>query len=334
MQIGVVGLNHKTASLALREKLTKICHRFMQTAEVPEQHSLVFLTTCNRVEIYFSSTDVHGTCEYLLRSLRKELGKEAEEILYTHFKTHCFEHLARVTSGIDSVVMGETEIQGQVKRSYEKAKEKQCLDSSLHYCFQKCLKIGKEIRSMCSELVAIPSLERTVWLRMRSLFQEGKVLFVGASEINSKVIRYLQSKKRSDQLFLCNRSQERGALFAEREGIQCVSWEELENCGDYDVVVVGTKAPGYLITNENFQSKDPCKTRLIVDLSVPRNVDPSVGGEAFSLINIEELHDEIEANRRVRVDKVMLVEQKIQESVARYIDLHRKKQGFESAIAS
>src|SRR4051812_9744096 len=120
MRVGIVGINHKLADLKLRERLAKACQkRFGPFQAVHGDHHFILLSTCNRTEVYFSSDDLAATHSYLLSILRTDVEEEFDHKLYSYFGTDCFSHLTRVTSGLDSAIIAETEIQGQVKTAYE-----------------------------------------------------------------------------------------------------------------------------------------------------------------------------------------------------------------------
>jgi len=142
MRIGLVGINHKLASLSLRESLAKAFRKCFGNS-----HPFILLLTCNRIELYFSSPDLAATHTAILSALKKETSCECDQKLYSFFGMECFLHLAKVTAGFDSAIMAETEIQGQVKQAYEEALKSKKLPSELHFLFQKSLHISKLCRS-------------------------------------------------------------------------------------------------------------------------------------------------------------------------------------------
>src|SRR5262249_51645888 len=124
MRIGVVGINHKLADLKLRETLAKACQRrFGPGQSTHGSHTFILLSTCNRTEVYFSSEDLAQSHSYFLSILNQEVDEDFDQKLYSYFGKDCFLHLSRVTSGLDSAIVAETEIQGQVKSAYENANE-------------------------------------------------------------------------------------------------------------------------------------------------------------------------------------------------------------------
>ncbi len=289
MRIGVIGINHKTAEVCLREQFAKTCQeRLSFDGHFSKQAGYVLLSTCNRTEIYFSSADLPATHSHLLYLLRLDIREEFEHKIYSYFGADCFLHLAGVTAGLDSAILGETEIQGQVKQAYEWATLTQTLSSPLHFLFQKSLKIGKDIRSSISDL-KLPTLTDTVIFSAEQVIgslDHKKILLVGLSEINRKLIKAFKQRDLFS-LSLCNRTQEKGKLWAEQEGISFLPWECLNQWITFDLIIFGTKAPGYLIRKE--KAGDLHSPQLILDLSVPRNVDPSLATQA-SLLNIDQLH--------------------------------------------
>src|ERR1700722_6536475 len=223
MRIGIIGINHKSAELRLREKLAKACERLfgsLYSYHHPEI-SFVLLSTCNRTEIYFHAEDPSETHTYLLNALRCEIEEEFEHKIYSYFGNECFFHLARVTAGVDSALVGETEIQGQVKRAYEMAHALRSLDQELHFLFQKCLKIGKNVRSNTEFSYGLPSIEEAilnVGKKLLGNLEKRKILFVGLSEINHKIFVHFKQMGCCN-ISLCNRSTGRALEMAQREAV-------------------------------------------------------------------------------------------------------------------
>jgi len=196
MRVGIIGINHKLANLELRELLAKTCQRrFNPENSTHGSHSLVLLSTCNRTEVYFSSEDLASTHCYLLNILRQNVGDDFDQKLYSYFGQDCLLHLCRVTAGLDSAIIAETEIQGQVKIAYELAKGCHSLPFEMHYLFQKALAIAKKARSFLPLKPGLPDIEHAILQTGQHFFKEMpiiNILFVGASEINEKIIAYFK----------------------------------------------------------------------------------------------------------------------------------------------
>lgn len=144
MQVGIIGINHKSSPFEVREKLARI---FRNQFASDYSHNFILLSTCNRTELYFSSHQLAETHVNLLERLKYQIGEESIHVLYSYFGKDCFCHLVRVISGLDSAIFGESDIQRQVKVAYETRRKRQLLSHDLHFLFQKGLKIAKEIRT-------------------------------------------------------------------------------------------------------------------------------------------------------------------------------------------
>lgn len=258
-----------------------------------DQHS-VLLSTCNRTEIYFSSPDLPTTHTYLLGILRNEVEGEFDQKLYSYFGYDCFLHLARVTAGLDSALVAETEIQGQVKGAYELASTYIQLPSELHFLFQKALKIGKQVRTSLPHKPGLPQLEHAILAAGQEIFKESlnpKILFVGASGINLKVLNYLKGRRYGD-ITLCNRTAVKAESLAEQYKVKVLPWQQLDEWSNFDWVICGTKAPRPVIRS----TVAPCSAKLVIDLSVPRNVEPGLQG--CSVIDIDRLNQSLAHKRQ------------------------------------
>ncbi len=303
MQVGVIGINHKLANLNLRETLAKICvRRFGAGCAIHPDHAWILLSTCNRTEIYFSSDDLAASHTYILNILRNDAQTEFEQMLYSFFHFDCFLHLARVTSGLDSAIVGETEIQGQVKLAYEYSCTYTQLPASLHFLFQKSLKIGKQARAELPTGRGIPNLEHAILTTGRSLFhqmKDKKILFVGASAINLKILHFLKSKD-FQQITLCNRTTKTADELATKYQLSTLPWKDLDQWHDFDWVIFGTKSSEYLLKKETLP-KEYVSKKLVIDLCVPRNVDPQLGHNPhITLVDIDEINALLK-NRKKRM---------------------------------
>lgn len=327
MRVGVVGINHKLADLQLRETLAKACQKqFQPSNPFHGDHAFCLLSTCNRTEVYFSSEDLADTHSYLLHTLRNEVEAPFEHKLYSYFGYDCLAHAMRVTAGIDSAIVGETEIQGQMKGAYEAASANP-LPSAMHFMFQKSLKIGKQVRTKLQLGRGMPDIEHSVLTTGLQVFGDiwrRKILFVGASEINTKICCFFKQKG-FENITLTNRSEDKAAAFASRHGIKTALWSAVEQWNQYDWIIVGTKAPDYVIGEHPSTPLE--NSRLIIDLSVPRNVDPLVAqNNAVTLYNIDELNRSVTHRERQMRDSVLLAEMLVVTEARRQMQLFEKKQ--------
>ena len=290
LKIGVIGLNHKTADLAFREAMAKGAAALAGEKAIFFPHPIVLLSTCNRTEIYFGGDDLAEVHSDLLRTLRRQIPESFEHRLYSYFGIDCFVHLGRVTAGLDSAIIGETEIQRQVKIAYAKAMEIGELSSCMHYVFQKALKLGKFIRNQLEIDRKTPHLFQAIWNLGGELFKR-KILLVGHSELN-----------RNFSHFLVERGVRAFSLTTQNPQAVCLPGaipcrrEELASWHKYDLIVCAASSERYLLSGIGRGDQ------VIFDLSVPRNVDPEISG--VKLYNIEELNLWIEQRRSLQFDKV------------------------------
>lgn len=323
MRIGVLGINYKSAkSLTLREKISEAC-RHMQGPNT------IILSTCHRTEIYFSHDDLALMQSELFSELKKQVPHFEEHVFYSFFGIECFFHLNYVTAGLDSAMLAESDIQRQVKLSYEETRLKQPLSSELHYLFQKALKIGKSVRSSFSLFHTTLHIEGMIYQLIETLLgSSAKLLFLGNSDINRKIIHYFW-RKNHRQMTLCTRSLAEAHPFALDYQLTLKDRSELDHWSTYDVVIAATNADKYLISSLPTNGK----TRLILDLSVPRSVDPALQRHPeLTLLNIEEIGAFFENLNQQRQSEVLSIKNFLQHSAIRYAALYEKKSLYNQKI--
>ena len=322
MRVGVIGINHKQACLQLREKLAKT---FQKWFGCPRKEAFILLSTCNRTELYFTSDNLADTHTNFLQMIREEVDESFDQKMYSFFGEDCFYHLSSVTAGLDSAIIWETEIQGQVKAAYEEAVTRGLLPYDLHYLFQKSLKNGKHLRSRYQGIRGIPDVEHAILdigLRTLPKWKSAQVLFVGASAINLKILAHLKTKG-LEKITLCNRTESRARHHANRWGIDVLPWSQFHQWQDYDLVIFGTKSPNPLVTAQDYSIN---KRQLIIDLCVPRNVAPEMAFHPHvTLHNIDEVHRLLEG-RRKRIEHLAIEAQiLLAEIIHRQLESFRRK---------
>ncbi len=314
MRIGVVGINHKLAPVDLRERVAAAFQRHFclenPLKSFSEESPFILLSTCNRSELYFSAPDLAYAHQAILALLKKELSDDFEQKLYTFFGLDCFLHLAKVTAGLDSAIIAETEIQGQVKGAYETACGLRSLCSELHFLFQKSLKIGKEVRSRYQIEKSLPDLEHALFFHATDFLKKStfRTLFVGASEINLKIAHFFMQK--GQLITFCNRTPISSLPF------NAIGWHELQNAWkEFELVVCATKSPHYLL--------HPCEQapqqQLLVDLSVPRNIDPMLAQGRRHLLNIDHLQLFLQSRRSLVESQLRHIQQHLFSQVIGHI---------------
>jgi glutamyl-tRNA reductase len=321
MDIGMLGVNCRSSPLELREFFAKAAQALFEKGSLVP---FVLLSTCNRTEIYFSGNNLGEIHSAFLQELRVTSG--SEENVYSCFGRTCFAHLAKVTAGVDSVLFGEAEIQGQVKKAYELSCHLGSLPSSIHYLFQKSLKIGKQIRTEFSLPKGSVSLESILWDLAGYFFpekEEASIMLLGYSEINRKILSFFQNKG-AKSLYLASRNYSAGKEAQAKYGVHLISWEEIRSWPNFDIVIGGSKSSDYLLFPSQIPNDDKLiKTRLLVDLSLPRNIDPAIEkSPLITLFNIEEIGDFIDRKQKICLLEQKKIQERIEEGVSRQVDLY------------
>ncbi len=340
MHVGVIGINHKSASLSLREVFAEASRKCLQHGKKGSKrcNAFVLLNTCNRTEVYFSAEELTWVHRHLLSILKSNIETSFEHTLYSYFAYECFSHLSMVTAGLDSAIIAETEIQGQVKNAYENCSAHGELPSALHFMFQKSLKIGKDVRTKFQLSRDLPSLSHAIIRIGAFLFPQlnsAKILFIGASQINLEIINHF-TKKGFENLFLCNRSFDHAQEYAGNKNLDLIPWLQLKSWSNYDIIIVGTKAHKYLLEKDNIYDKDTSPT-LLFDLCVPRNIDPDLEEHPhITLYNIDKIHGIIEKTYVLNSKKLLQAERYVLESVEKQMAIfsHKGKNRHHPAIAN
>lgn len=300
MRYGVIGINYKSASMQLREELTRAFDRlFGHQSLARHQYRTVLLSTCNRSELYFHSHDLSHQHSRFLSALRQVMDSEFEHALYSYFDEECLFHLSKVTAGLDSAFIGESEIQHQVKMAYKEACDL-VLPKSLHFLFQKSLRNGKQFRTESSVEGGVPSLSSVVadHISKRRL---QKVLIVGNSKIGHQCYRALLRRNITD-VTLCTRYPNK---------MNVLPWDRLNEWVNYEAVIATSRVDAPIL-----QAKE-ADTQLILDLSVPRCSHPEVG---VPVLNVDELGEQIQQRIFAKTELVQAGEKRIYEIVKRQLE--------------
>lgn len=312
MQVGVVGINHKSSSLALRERLARAFQKEFQSAS-----NLILLSTCNRTELFFCAQSLAGKQIEILAKLRSQISGSFEHALYSYFGQDCFHHLGKVISGIDSAILGESDIQRQAKLAYEAARNRGHLSHELHYLFQKGLKIGKEMRTsflLTKKGVPLPLAIQSIVEGNQKIIKNCRVLFVGNSSINRQLMVFFKQKG-CHQLTLCTRMKQ-----GEFPTPKVIHWDKLSEWNCYDIVLCGTNHDRFVIDKAGKNIGDI----LLFDLSVPRNINPSLAiHPKLTLYNIDQI-GEI-ARKKKDEKEILLCENVIEKAVERQIKLFKER---------
>jgi glutamyl-tRNA reductase len=305
-----LGISYKTAPLDLREQcaLTEgraagVIRGLLEFDSVTEAAAL---STCNRTELYLVASDPVTAETDVLGQLAHASGVRLTELLgplYSLPGIEAARHLYRVTAGLDSMIVGEAEIQGQVKRAYELALVEGATGPILNRLFRGALAAGKRARTETAvgeKGLSIPSV--AVELAQRNLgdLSARRVLLIGAGETSELTARALAARG-SDAVFIANRGYNRAISLAQRFGGQAVRFDELPTqLAGADIVVSATNSPHNLIERSELElisEQREGRPLLLIDLAVPRDIDPECREiEGVSLFDVDEVQAIVEQN--------------------------------------
>jgi glutamyl-tRNA reductase len=327
-----LGVSHKTAPLELRERMALTEGRAVGVlSELVERDEILeaaVISTCNRTEFYVYASDPVGAEAVALGLLSREAETQPTELvghLYSLRGTAAAEQLMRVTAGLDSMIIGETEIQGQIKRAYELALVEGATGPILNRLFRAALAAGKRARTetgISERSMSIPSVAVELAQRTLGELDDRRVLVVGAGETAELTARALAAKG-VQAIFIANRHYDRAIGLAERFGGHAVRFEELpEELADADIVVASTSSPHHVIEPEGLAEVMTARggrPLLLIDLAVPRDIHPSsreVTGT--SLYDMDDLQALVERNVSGREGEARHVEGILRAELARF----------------
>ena len=332
MKLLLIGVSHRTAPVDLREKLDfssgdvgGAVEELAARASVPE---CVVLSTCNRSELYVANDDL----ERARRDVVEFIG-EFHQISRDAFSSHLFAlegrdavaHLFRVAAGLDSAIVGEPQILGQVKDAYQAASERHCTGPLLRSLFERSFLVGKRVRreTALGEGAVSVSFEAVSIARKIFAHLEGRrVLVVGAGDISTLTAQHLRSSG-VGEILIASRTAAHSQVLAEQVNGFAVPWSEMMSAlGTADIVITATGAQRPIITRAHVEAvtrrrSDPL---YIIDLAVPRDVEPSVGDiEQVFLYNIDDLQKFVQKNLSSRSAEVERADAIVNEEVGKFL---------------
>ena len=327
MPINVLGVNHKSAPIDIREKLAfdknSIPKALSDLKKIDGVNEVVLISTCNRTEIYTENNSDNSQILHWLNSNQNQT-KDCAPYTYSYYNDEAIKHLFSVTSGVDSMVVGENEILGQVKDAFKIANQNQCIKSSLKRLFEFSFSVAKQVRTN-TDIGSNPvSFMFTSITLIKKIFDDislKRALVVGSGHMIQLAIKYLQSNNVRD-ITLANRNTEKGKKIAKDNECNYSKLQYLPNlismndiiitCTSSTIPIIGKGMMESSITNNN------SKPMVIIDLGVPRDVEPEITTlDNVYLYSIDDLGKVIENNFKIRkqalVEAEKIIDYKINE---------------------
>ena len=330
--IVLIGVNHKTAPLAVREKIFAGCEEgkdlFSLLLSLKGVQEVLYISTCNRIEIIASIEGEEETVRSLFDFLAQNgnlTQAEAEKCLYNYCDKEAVRHIFRVASSLDSLVMGETQILGQVKDAYRRALERNAIGTVLNRLMHRAFRTAKRVRSETAIAVNPVSVSFAAVELAKKIFGTlagRKILLIGAGEMAELTGTHLISSGAED-IVVANRSQSQAVQLAEKFHGEAVSLDALgEKLIEADIVISSTDASNYIVTADLLRKiHHERKNRLLflIDIAVPRDIDPAADSiDNVYLYNIDNLQDIVDENMNIRKKEALKAEAIVEEEIMRY----------------
>ena len=337
MPLQILGLNHNTAPLEIREQVVfagdEVSRALKDLVQLDGVDEAVLLSTCNRTEFYVMTGD--GGREHLRDWLQNDRGLDAAfgDSLFTLEGEQAIRHIFRVACGLDSMVLGEPQILGQLKDAFRDAQQAKTLGRRLSLLMQHTFGVAKKIRTdteIGASPVSVASAAVSLANQFFAGFNKHTALLVGAGATIELVAKHL-NKKKIGRLFVANRSVERAQQLAGRFGGFALPLSEIEGTlPEADILITSTAATDPVITREQFEAAIKARKRkpvFAVDIAVPRDIEASAGELSdVYLYTIDDLDKVILEGQGHREAAAVEAARLLDEEIARYTSIERSKE--------
>jgi glutamyl-tRNA reductase len=334
MEIVLVGLNHRTAPVEVRERVSFTTEQARRAAEELRARGILeetlVLSTCNRSEVYGVPPEASHESAAGLSSFLSEFHSVRPDLLngslYHHYDREAVRHLFRVSAGLDSMLLGEAEILGQVREAYRFAHEHGATGPVLNRLFQGALEVGKRVRTeteLGTRPMSVASAGVKLAERIFGKLNERSALVLGAGTISEQVVEQLRSRGIA-HLFVMNRSRERAENLAQQFGGKIVGWGEWETAlKGPDVVVASLSTEEPVLRREmlaHAMAARGNRALLLMDLGLPRNIE-AAAAELYNVYvyNVDDLADIVQQNRQARESEIPRAEAIVEEHLAKFL---------------
>ena len=345
MQLIVLGLNHRTAPVEVREKFSlssaDITAGLENSQDYEPLQEAVMLSTCNRSELYVAVDDgIEGVSEaqglYAAQQLLADMTGNSEEFdnfaeyIYTCIDEECVRHLFMVAASLDSLVLGEGQILSQVKHAYSIAKDAGATSTVLNLLFHRAITAGKRVRTETRIAFNAVSVSYAAAQLAKEIFDSlanCSVMLVGAGKMAELTAMHMASQG-VEKLYVANRHLAKAESLAERFKGQALGLKEaFRKVQDIDIIITSTGAPEYVIRSKELaplMAKRPEKPLVLIDIAVPRDVDPEVEGiPGVKLYNIDDLEAVVDENLQERQHEAKQAETIVEAEVELLLDRFR-----------
>jgi len=345
MSIVVIGLSHRTSPVELRERFafaeTKIPGALQQLRTSGVASEAVILSTCNRVELYAATTLEPVTASQQLRKFLGEVHTQnlpvGDEIYLMH-EPHSVHHLFKVACGLDSMVLGETEILGQLKKAYDLALQSGHTGSRLNKTFQRAFNVAKHVRTSTNiqrGSISVASVAVELAEKIFNKLEGHEVMVIGAGDTSEKTARALLSRG-AKSIVVANRSYDRAEALARGLGGRAVTFEQWTSEFErIDIAISSTSAPHYVLDRAKLEPLMKLRRHrplLLIDIAVPRDIDPAVNQMdnvyVYNVDDLQTIASDYLDQRKVEITKCEAI---IHEKARPLLEVHHNPSHYPAA---
>lgn len=324
MTILVWGVNHKSAPVEVREHLAfnqdQVRSIVQHLVNLPQVSQAVLLTTCNRTEIY-CDTQQSDLIQQVLAEWSANPVDKLEQASYVYQDLKAVEHIMRVACGLDSLVLGETEILGQMKEAVRLASTTHGLDQRFHALFQRVFALAKQVRTstdigICPVSVASIAVQ---FIKQHAIdLAQSNILLLGSGHTMSLALKYL-AKQSWRQLTVLSRSADNAYLLAQPFDAQSGTFQQLpQSLNQADIVLSATASDHPILTQDTVAELESIKPRIMVDMAIPRDIEPDLKThQALTLYSIDDLsqvaQEHVQSRQHAAQQATVMIRQQAQE---------------------
>ena len=331
MTFQLIGVNHKSAPVDVRERLaipdSRLAEALKRLAQHPGVDEGVILSTCNRVELLAHTRNGKADLRQFICTYFEVDAQQFEPHLYEYHERAAIRHLFRVASSLDSMVVGEPQILGQVKDAYATARAVGTIHSHLELLLTRAFAVAKRVRtetSVGSSAVSVASVAVELAKTIFGSLKDKHVYLVGAGKMSELAARHLQAQGAAS-IFVANRTYERATQLAAKFSGEAIHFEDLyDTCDRADIVITSTGSPHAIFRREHaekFLARRKNRPMFFIDIAVPRDVDPDMDKlEGIFVYDIDDLQQSVSAHATGRKKEAERAEVIIESEVGRFLD--------------
>lgn len=330
MTFQLIGVNHRTAPLEVRERFaiseSKLPAAVQQLAQHPGVEEGMIVSTCNRVELLARSRNGGSDLRTFLSQYFQIDAREFDQHLYEYADKEAIRHLFRVTSSLDSMVVGEPQVLGQVKEAYAVARAVGTVNSQLDALVTRAFAVAKKVRTetaVGSSAVSVASVAVELAKKIFGSLSGKTVMLVGAGKMCELAARHLLAHG-AGSIFMYNRTYERAQKLAQKFGGQALPWDQLYDSADKaDIVITSTGAPVAIFRREHaerFLARRRNRPMFFIDIAVPRDVDPEVNRlDGIFVYDMDDLQQVVSSHVADRGREAQRAEDIVNDEVERFL---------------